>query len=78
MTAHNRARSERVELVREPVPGSCPACGEEDLARYPVNSEGGWFMVVKCQACLYSVSRDKWSLLGPITLLADEVEGARR
>jgi len=60
-------------LDREPVEGTCPRCGEEDLRRYPVNSEGGWFQVVKCQRCLFSVSRERWNRLGPIQLLSDSL-----
>ncbi len=62
-----------VTLERTPTEGACPRCGHEDLAAYPVISEGGWFQVVKCQNCLHSVSREPWSLLGPIKLLADSV-----
>ena len=40
-------------------------CG---LRRYPVLSEGGWFMVVKCPACLASLSREPWNRLGWIVL----------
>ncbi|MGC4253091.1 MAG: hypothetical protein QM605_16905 [Sphingobium sp.] len=39
--------------------------------RYPVHSEGGWFDVVKCQACLHSLSRDPGPRLGPVRLLSD-------
>ena len=56
---------------REAVAGACRECGAERLARYPVLSEGGWFMVVKCQACLASMSREKWRRLGHITLATD-------
>jgi transposase-like protein len=59
--------------VKEPVEGSCPQCGAEALRRYPVNSEGGWFQVVKCQSCLHSVSRERWHLLGPLRLLSDSI-----
>ena len=44
---------------RESVPGKCDVCEAEQLMRYPVLSEGGWYMVVKCQACLHSQSREK-------------------
>lgn len=56
---------------REAVAGTCPACGAEALARYPVLSENGWFMAVKCQHCLHSVSREKWTRLGHVTLMTD-------
>jgi vanillate/4-hydroxybenzoate decarboxylase subunit D len=78
MSFRNDATSKRLYLDRERVEGACPRCGAEDLAKYPVNSEGGWFIVVKCQGCLHSVSRERWNLLGPITLLVDSVEGATK
>lgn len=58
-------------LERTPVEGSCPRCGHDELRSYPVNSEGGWFDVVKCQNCLHSVSRERGARLGPIQLLSD-------
>jgi len=45
----------------------------QQLLRYPVNSEGGWFLVVKCQNCLHSVSRERWHLLGSLQLLSDTI-----
>jgi transposase-like protein len=62
-----------LHLEREPVDGTCPRCGADDLRRYPVNSEGGWFDVVKCQSCLHSVSREPGPRLGPIQLLSDQL-----
>ena len=53
---------------REAVPGSCPECTGGPLQRYPVLANGGWFLVVKCQACLYSVSRQPWNRLGFVRL----------
>ena len=64
-----------LQLERQPVAGTCPHCGAEELRAYPVNSEGGWFDVVKCQACLHSVSRARGPLLGPIRLLSDQLGG---
>lgn len=58
---------------REPVAGECPACGTSALKRYPVLSEGGWFMVTKCQDCLHSLSREPWALLGHIKLRTDDI-----
>ncbi|BBG01325.1 MULTISPECIES: hypothetical protein [Pseudonocardia] len=52
-----------VDLARD-FPGSTAA----DFLRYPVLSEGGWFMVVKHQPTLRSVSREPWDLFGPIHL----------
>ncbi|MDQ2803355.1 MAG: hypothetical protein M3Y41_11985 [Pseudomonadota bacterium] len=48
-------------------PGSTAA----DFRRYPVLSEGGWFMVIKHQRTLRSVSREPWRLLGPVPLASD-------
>lgn len=62
-----------VSLERTPVDGSCPQCGAAALASYPVFSEGGWFDVVKCQACLHSVRRDRGPLLGSLHLLVDQL-----
>jgi vanillate/4-hydroxybenzoate decarboxylase subunit D len=56
---------------REPVEGRCRGCGSEALRRYPVLSEGGWFMVVKCQVCLKSESREAWNRLGHVVRLED-------
>ena len=68
-----RPADEFVFLAREPAAGECPDCGAAALCRYPVVSEGGWWMVVKCQGCLASIERTKWNRLGPLTLLADAV-----
>jgi hypothetical protein len=51
-------------VPREPAEGSCPECGAEQLARYPVLGSGGWFVVVKCQRCLRSLERTRWNRLG--------------
>ncbi|MEJ2870458.1 hypothetical protein WCD74_22000 [Actinomycetospora sp. OC33-EN08] len=58
---------------REAVDGTCPRCGAAELRRYPVNSEGGWFDVVKCQVCLNSCSRERGPRLGAIQLLSDRI-----
>jgi ribosomal protein L44E len=60
--------------AREPIDGKCNECGAARLMRYPVLSEGGWYMVVKCQECLYSQSREKWTRLGHVTLITDAIE----
>ncbi len=54
-------------VERERVEGTCPECGNHDLQQYPVLSEGGWFLAVKCQDCLASVSRERWHQLGYVT-----------
>jgi hypothetical protein len=45
-----------------------PGSTADDFKRYPVLSEGGWFIVVKHQPSLTSVSRTEWELFGPIVL----------
>lgn len=67
MTVSESAQ-DALAVPREPVEGDCPRCGEPGLRSYPVLSEGGWFQVVKCQRCLASVSRQPWTLLGPVRL----------
>lgn len=59
--------------AREAIAGHCDSCGAEALMRYPVLPEGGWYMVVKCQACLHSQHREKWTRLGHVTLLTDSI-----
>ena len=61
---------------REPVAGTCNECGATSLMRYPVLSEGGWYMVVKCQDCLACNERTKWARLGFVSLLTDSLEDA--
>lgn len=68
-----RPRDPAPVQAREAVAGQCDECGAKALARYPVLSEGGWYMVVKCQQCLHSQSRDKWNRLGYVTLLTDNL-----
>lgn len=65
-----------LSVEREDVDGSCPECGSEELQRYPVLSEGGWFDTVKCQACLCSVERERGPLLGPISVYSSLLPGA--
>jgi NMD protein affecting ribosome stability and mRNA decay len=70
-------------VTRAPVDGRCPHCDAEALAEYPVLATGGWFVVVKCQQCLTSVSRNRWRRLGEVDRDdADRVtgmgEGSRR
>jgi vanillate/4-hydroxybenzoate decarboxylase subunit D len=71
MSGYPRPEQREQHVERVPVEGRCTACGEARLARYPVLSEGGWFDVVKCQACLISAQRERAGRLGPIELLVD-------
>ncbi|MBN9108369.1 MAG: hydantoinase B/oxoprolinase family protein [Pseudonocardia sp.] len=61
-------------VEREPVGGACGRCGAARLARYPVLAENGWELVVKCQACLRSTSRERWHRLGNLRLLEDSLD----
>jgi vanillate/4-hydroxybenzoate decarboxylase subunit D len=66
-----RPQQPYVSVTREQVPGACPECGAAELMRYPVVGERGWEIVIKCQACLCSTSRERWGRLGPHSLLVD-------
>ena len=59
-----RPTEPHLHVERQRVEGACPECGAEELAVYRVLSEGGWWDVRKCQACLASVSRDPGPLFG--------------
>lgn len=66
-----------LSVERESVDGTCPECGSNVLQRYPVLAEGGWFDVVKCQDCLYSLERERGPLLGPISVYSSLLPSAR-
>ena len=69
-----RPAQRHLEAERRPVPGACPSCGADGaLAEYRVLSEGGWFDVRKCQACLESVSREQAPPFGSYTPLGVEI-----
>ncbi|MCK8671604.1 hypothetical protein M1M07_10790 [Rhodococcus sp. HM1] len=48
-----------------------PGATVDEFRRYPVLSEGGWYMVVKHQPSLTSVSREPWRPLGPVSLTSE-------
>lgn len=56
-----------VSVTPERKPGKCTECGAESLASYRVLSEGGWWDVIKCRACLASVERRRGPLLGALS-----------
>ena len=62
MHSFPRPSTPTVLAPRESRLGACPECGAQQLAAYRVMSEGGWWNVVKCGACLCSVER----LAGPL------------
>ena len=41
-----------------------------DLRKYPVLSEGGWYVVIKNIVTLEEIVRWPWRLLGPVELLS--------
>jgi hypothetical protein len=53
-----RPTEERISVARVPVEGSCPSCGAEALARYPVANYIGPRMVTKCQECFHHLAVD--------------------
>jgi hypothetical protein len=53
--------------LRKEFPGATAA----DFKRYPVLSEGGWFLVIKHQPTLRTVSRVPWRLRGPVELTSE-------
>ncbi len=71
MSTYPRANQPQLFVTKEDVQGTCPVCRSQTLKRYPVLSEGGWWMTTKCQHCLFSVQRERWSRLGSIKLLTD-------
>ena len=73
MTIYARPAETHPRAERTPVDGPCPVCGAAALASYQVNSEGGWFQVVKCRNCLHSTHREPWDLLGAIEMLSDNL-----
>jgi hypothetical protein len=73
MQTYPRPSELRVHVEKVDVDGTCPECGSDELKRYPVLSEGGWWDVVKCQRCLCSVSRETGPLLGGISMLVEAI-----
>jgi hypothetical protein len=72
---HSFPRPDQLHLdaTREPVEGTCPECGSDDLADYRVLSEGGWWDVRKCQTCLHSISRRRAPAFGSYRPLGLEI-----
>jgi hypothetical protein len=62
-----------ISVQRQAVEGVCLECEGAGLERYPVLSEGGWFLAVKCPRCLASVSREPWNRLGYVVRLEDSL-----
>ena len=49
---------ERISVVRVPLEVTCPACGADHVARYPIADFIGPRMVTKCQECFHELARD--------------------
>ena len=59
MDSFPRPTEERLYEKKEKVDRVCPECGSQDVAAYRVLSDAGWWDVVKCQDCLYSLERKR-------------------
>ena len=59
MNSFPRPEEETLIEERKKVGGACPECGSHDIAAYRVLSDAGWWEVVKCQSCLYSLERTR-------------------
>jgi len=51
-----------------------PGSTLDDFRRYPVLSEGGWYLVIKHQPTLRSLVRTPWKPLGPVSLTSEGLE----
>lgn len=73
---HTFPRPQQLRLYEERIPaeGHCPECEQSDLRKYRVLSEGGWWEVVKCQACLNSLSREPAPPLGSFVPLGTAID----
>jgi hypothetical protein len=72
MNGFPRPTEEQLYEERKKVTGTCPECGGQDIAAYRVLSDAGWWDVVKCQRCLYSLERKRsQNQYAPCTLLWD-------
>jgi hypothetical protein len=55
--------SDQMTVIKTPVEGlACPACGGDEIARYPIGWYKGPRIVTKCQACYHSLSVDRPAL----------------
>jgi hypothetical protein len=48
-----------IEVERVKVEATCPACGSDDVRRYPIANYIGPRMVTKCQACFEVLKLDR-------------------
>ena len=72
MNSFPRPSEERLFESKERVNQACSECGGHNVAAYRVLTDGGWWDVVKCQECLYSLERKRCkNQYAPCTLLWD-------
>jgi hypothetical protein len=68
-----RPADPHLAVERRPVEGACRECGAEEIARYRVLGEGGWWDVEKCQRCLASLERVQAPKYGSFVPLGSQV-----
>jgi transposase-like protein len=71
LLTYTRPTERFIFVQREEVAAQCPQCKSKNIKKYPVFSSSGWYQVVKCQDCLYSLERKKGPLCGEIGLISD-------
>jgi hypothetical protein len=72
MNKFPRPAEESLFEKKEEVDQVCPECGNHNIAAYTVLTDGGWWDIVKCQDCLYSLDRKRCkNQYAPCTLLWD-------
>jgi len=59
MDSFPRPKDERLFEKKEKVDGTCTQCGSLDIMAYRVLTDGGWWDVMKCQDCLFSLDRKR-------------------
>ena len=71
MLTYTRPTEKFISVKKENVASQCPQCKSTNIKKYPVLSNSGWYQVVKCQDCLYSLEREKGLRYGSIGLVSD-------
>ena len=59
MDSFPRPTEQSLYEKKKKVNSMCPECGSRHIAAYRVLTDGGWWDVVKCQDCLYSLERER-------------------
>lgn len=71
MLTYTRPTEKFIFIKKEDVAAQCPQCKSTNIKKYPVFANSGWYQVVKCQDCLYSLEREKGPRYGVIGLVSD-------